>query len=48
MNKKDELNTRSILTPYFHNENTGGSTDVEILGGLYNLKLPASELLLIF
>jgi hypothetical protein len=38
-----KLNTRSILTPYFHNENTGGSTDVEILGGLYNLKLPASE-----
>jgi hypothetical protein len=38
-----KLNTRSILTPYFHNDDTGGNANVEILGGLYNLKLPASE-----
>jgi hypothetical protein len=38
-----KLNAASILTPYFHNDNTGGNADVEILGGLYNLKLPASE-----
>ena len=38
-----KLNTRSILTPYFNNDNTGGKSDVETLGGLYNLKLPASE-----
>ena len=38
-----KLNARSILTPYFHNADTGGNANVEILGGLYNLKLPASE-----
>jgi hypothetical protein len=38
-----KLNSRSILTPYFHNADTGGNADVEILGGLYNLKLPSSE-----
>ena len=38
-----KLNAANILTPYFHNDNTGGNADVEILGGLYNLKLPASE-----
>jgi hypothetical protein len=38
-----KLNTANILTPYFHNANTGGNADVEILGGLYNLKLPSSE-----
>jgi hypothetical protein len=38
-----KLNTRSILTPYFHNADTGGNANVELLGGLYNLKLPASE-----
>jgi hypothetical protein len=38
-----KLNTRSILTPYFHNSETGGNADVELLGGLYNLKLPSSE-----
>ena len=37
------LNASAILTPYFHNANTGGNTGVEILGGLYNLRLPASE-----
>ena len=29
----------SVLTPYFNNNATGGQT-VELLGGLYNLKLP--------
>jgi len=29
----------SVLTPYFNNNETGGQT-VELLGGLYNLKLP--------
>jgi hypothetical protein len=38
-----KLNSQSILTPYFHNSETGGNAGVEILGGLYNLKLPASE-----
>lgn len=38
-----KLNAANILTPYFHNETTGGGSGVEILGGLYNLKLPASE-----
>lgn len=36
-----KLDAPSILTPYFNNNNTGGSIN-EILGGLYNLKLPAS------
>jgi hypothetical protein len=38
-----KLNARTILTPYFNNSDTGGNAGVEILGGLYNLKLPASE-----
>ncbi len=38
-----KLNAPNILTPYFHNSNTGGNANVEILGGLYNLKLPVSE-----
>ena len=29
-----KLNARSILTPYFHNSDTGGNANVEILGGL--------------
>lgn len=37
------LDAASILTPYFHNNQTGGNPDVEILGGLYNLKLPADQ-----
>ena len=36
-----KLDAPSILTPYYNNNNTGGSIN-EILGGLYNLKLPAS------
>jgi len=38
-----KLDANSILTPYFHNTNTGGNANIEILGGLYNLKLPATE-----
>jgi hypothetical protein len=36
-----KLDAPSILRPYFNNADTGGNPDVEILGGLYNLKLPA-------
>mgnify|MGYP000089987542 FL=1 len=38
-----KLNAPSILQPYYNNNNTGGSPDVEILGGLYNLRLPAEQ-----
>lgn len=38
-----KLNSTEVLTPYFHNENTGGNAGVEILGGMYNLKLPSNE-----
>jgi len=38
-----KLDAASILKPYFHNSDTGGNAGVEILGGLYNLKLPSSE-----
>lgn len=37
-----QLDAATILTPYFNNSSTGGNPN-EILGGLYNLKLPASE-----
>jgi hypothetical protein len=37
------LNPQQVLTPYFNNENTGGNADVEILGGLYNLRLPSDQ-----
>ena len=36
------LNAQDVLRPYFNNNATGGS-NVEILGGLYNLKLPADQ-----
>jgi hypothetical protein len=35
-----QLDAASILRPYFNNNQTGGNTN-EILGGLYNLRLPA-------
>lgn len=38
-----KLNASSILRPYFNNASTGGNANIEILGGLYNLKLPADE-----
>ena len=31
--------TQMYLTPYFHNNDTGGNANVEILGGMYNLKV---------
>ena len=38
-----KLDARTIIRPYFNNGNTGGNANIEILGGLYNLTLPASE-----
>jgi len=38
-----KLDATSILRPYFNNANTGGNPGVEILGGLYNLTLPADQ-----
>ena len=37
-----KLDAKSILRPYFNNNNTGGNPNVEILGGLYNLTLPST------
>jgi hypothetical protein len=38
-----KLDAQTILRPYFENSETGGNSGVEILGGLYNLTLPASQ-----
>jgi len=38
-----KLDATSILKPYFNNADTGGNAGIEILGGLYNLKLPADQ-----
>jgi len=38
-----KLDAKSILRPYYNSETTGGNGNVEILGGLYNLKLPAEQ-----
>ncbi len=35
------LDAPSVLRPYFNNAATGGNANVEVLGGLYNLTLPA-------
>ena len=37
------LDSTAVLRPYFHNDDTGGNQGVEILGGLYNLRLPAEQ-----
>lgn len=37
------LDAPTILRPYFNNSETGGNSGVEVLGGLYNLTLPAEE-----
>jgi len=37
------LDATSVLTPVYHNDDTGGTANVEILGGLYNLKLEAAD-----
>lgn len=36
-------NSQDILTPVFHNANTGGNANTEVLGGLYNLKLESTR-----
>ena len=38
-----ELDAQTLLKPYFNNTQTGGNAGVEILGGLYNLTLPAEQ-----
>ena len=38
-----ELDAQTILKPYFNNTETGGNAGVEVLGGLYNLTLPAEQ-----
>jgi hypothetical protein len=38
-----KLDAQTILRPYFANTETGGNAGVEILGGLYNLTLPAEN-----
>jgi hypothetical protein len=38
-----KLDAKSILRPYYNSTTTGGNANVEILGGLYNLKLPAEQ-----
>ena len=38
-----ELDAPTLLKPYFNNAQTGGNAGVEILGGLYNLTLPAEQ-----
>lgn len=38
-----KLNASNLLRPYYNNSSTGGNANIEILGGLYNLKLPANE-----
>lgn len=38
-----KLDAPTILRPYFANSETGGNPGVEVLGGLYNLTLPAEQ-----
>jgi len=38
-----KLVSTDVLTPVFHNSDTGGEADIEILGGMYNFKLEATE-----
>ena len=38
-----KLDAISLLKPYFNNEQTGGNAGIEVLGGLYNLTLPAEQ-----
>ena len=39
-----KLDSLSILRPYYNNTDTNGvNNGIEILGGLYNLKLPAEQ-----
>jgi hypothetical protein len=38
-----QLDAQTLLRPYFNNSDTGGNAGVEVLGGLYNLTLPAEQ-----
>jgi hypothetical protein len=38
-----KLTPQDVLTPVYHNGVTGGQSNVEILGGLYNLKLSSTD-----
>jgi hypothetical protein len=38
-----KLDSQTILRPYFANTETGGTPGTEVLGGLYNLTLPAQQ-----
>ena len=38
-----KLNAASILKPYYNNNTTGVNNNIELLGGLYNLTLPADQ-----
>jgi len=38
-----KLNASSILKPYYNNNTTGVNNNIELLGGLYNLTLPADQ-----
>ena len=38
-----ELDAQTLLRPYFNNTEIGGNAGVEVLGGLYNLTLPAEQ-----
>lgn len=38
-----KLDAPNILTPYYNNNQTGVNDGIEILGGLYNLRLPAAQ-----
>jgi hypothetical protein len=38
-----KLDSQTVLRPYFNNTETGGNAGVEVLGGLYNLTLPAQQ-----
>jgi hypothetical protein len=38
-----KLNSEDVLNPIFHNGETGGTEDVELIGGLYDLKLSADD-----
>lgn len=38
-----KLDAQTLLRPYFANSETGGNAGVEVLGGLYNLTLPATQ-----
>lgn len=37
-----QLDAQTLLRPYFNNSETGGNAGTEVLGGLYNLTLPAN------